>query len=107
MQDPSLSPLRNRLTVASCFPEDGLPLFDGLPADFIALLVRGFPHLPGSFAAAIAILELLAVLKRVHAGPVALILVSKQLLGFDQPLKRLLNQLFALFDQAEHFRPED
>src|SRR5262249_18325260 len=80
-----------------------LPLF---PRQFVALARPGLPHLPGRVPLGVQVFELLPVLERVHAGPVAAVLVGEQLPLLDQPLEGLLHQLLAVAHVLEDLRAE-
>src|SRR5262245_17436627 len=86
-----------------------LPL-RGLPRLGKALLptaLRLLPHLPGGVAPGVQVLELLLVLERVHAAPVALVLVTDQLLLVDEPAERLFHQFLPVPHVSEDLGPED
>src|ERR1700690_2019521 len=56
---------------------------------------RLFPYFPRRIAALKNIIELLLVLKRVHRREIPIVLISRQLLLFDQPLERLRDQFLS------------
>src|SRR5262245_36026428 len=53
------------------------------------------------------VLEDLLVLERVHRAPETFMLEGKQLIGFDQPPERCLDQLFAVLEVVEDLGTQD
>src|SRR5689334_5099393 len=53
------------------------------------------PHLPGSAAFCIELVEVLLVLEGVHRGDEPVIRISEELTLGDEPLKRFFDELFA------------
>src|SRR5438128_524259 len=71
------------------------------------ILVPVFPQFPRGFAPRVQLLELLPVLEGIHASPVTIVLVGKQLFLGDQALEWFLDQLFTILHVIEDLVPED
>src|SRR5262249_42402043 len=63
------------------------------------------PHLPRRIASGVDVFELLAILERIHGHPKTVILVSAKTFPCDEPLKRLTDELLAIFEMAENLLP--
>src|SRR5712692_1464455 len=60
------------------------------------------PHFPGRFAGRMHLFQELSLLEGVHARPEPIVLVREQLLGGDQSLEGLNDELFARSHVVEH-----
>src|SRR5580700_7244912 len=61
-----------------------------------------FPNLPGRASTAIQALQMLLVLKRVHARPEAVMVISDQLLLQNEAIKRLVDEFLAGLHVVEY-----
>src|SRR5262245_35595547 len=65
------------------------------------------PDLPGRMAACVNLLELSAVLERVHGPPDPIVLLRRKLPLLNKPLKRLLDKFLARADVVEDLASKD
>ena len=70
-------------------------------------LLVAVPHHPRGVAAAVQVLKVLPLLKRVHTGPESVVSKGKKFAFCNQPAKGFFHQFVAIRHILENLAPED